>query len=331
LIAGLEDATSGTIRIGDRTVNNVPPKDRDIAMVFQNYALYPHMTVFKNMAFGLKMRRTPKAEIDRKVREIARMLGVERLLDRRPAALSGGERQRVAVGRAIVRKPQVFLFDEPLSNLDAALRVQMRTELKSLHHDLQTTMIYVTHDQEEAMTLGDRIIVMKGGVVQQSGSPLEVYNLPANRFVAGFIGTPAMNFLVGRLEDEGDAMSFASSAGRLPLPAKMAAALKPHCGTSVVLGIRSEHLRLDGGGSGLVEEAEPDRPGRRAALADVLVRVVEPLGDSINVHLLTSADDALVARVPPNVAVSPERKVKVLVDMPHVHIFSADEDGKRLA
>src|SRR3989304_3391716 len=200
LIAGLEELTTGTIRIGDRVVNRVAPKDRDVAMVFQNYALYPHMTVYKNMAFGLKMRRVPRKDILRKVGEVAGKLGLTHLLERKPASLSGGECQRVAVGRAIGRKPQGFLFDEPLSNLDAGLRTQMRTELKDLHRELRTTVVYVTHDQEEAMTLGDRLVVLKEGVVQQCGTPLEVYNRPANRFVAGFIGTPPMNFFDGRLE-----------------------------------------------------------------------------------------------------------------------------------
>src|SRR3989304_1842028 len=214
LIAGLEELTAGAIRIGDREVNNVPPKDRDVAMVFQNYALYPHMTVFKNMAFGLKMRRVPNAEIIRMVGETAAKLGLTHLLDRKPSALSGGERQRVAVGRAIARKPQVFLFDEPLSNLDAKLRIQMRTELKDLHRELRTTVVYVTHDQEEAMTLGDRMAVLREGVIQQCGPPLEVYNRPANRFVAGFVGTPLMNFFEGRLECNGDAVCFIARVGR---------------------------------------------------------------------------------------------------------------------
>ncbi len=330
LIAGLEDATKGTIRIGGRTVNNVPPKDRDIAMVFQNYALYPHMTVFKNMAFGLKMRRTPRAEIQRKVRETALMLGLDHLLDRKPAALSGGERQRVAVGRAIVRKPRVFLFDEPLSNLDAQLRVQMRTELKSLHRKLATTMVYVTHDQEEAMTLGDRIVVMKRGVVEQCGAPLEVYNRPATRFVAGFIGTPTMNFLDGRLESNREAMFFASATSRLPLVPEAAGALTPYCGQSVVLGIRPEHLRLDWTGPAVTAERSSDRQSTWAALGDAAVRVVEPLGDSINVHLAAAADQSLVARVAPTAAVSPERRTRVFVDTSHIHIFSAGENGKRL-
>src|SRR5258706_3572549 len=208
MIAGLEEITGGTIRIGERIVNQVPPKDRDIAMVFQNYALYPHMTVYKNMAFGLKLRKMPKAQIDLRVNEAARILDIEHLLDRKPRALSGGQRQRVAVGRAIVREPAAFLFDEPLSNLDAKLRVTTRAELKRLHHRLKTTTIYVTHDQEEAMTLGDRIVVMKEGKIQQADTPLRTYNHPVNRFVAGFIGMPPMNFFDGQIRENSGQMVF---------------------------------------------------------------------------------------------------------------------------
>ena len=200
MIAGLEEVTSGEVFIDDKLVNDVPPKDRDIAMVFQNYALYPHMSVYENMAFGLKLRKFPKKEIDERVREAAAILGIEEYLDRKPKALSGGQRQRVAVGRAIVRKPKVFLFDEPLSNLDAKLRVQMRTEISKLHHRLGATMIYVTHDQTEAMTMGDKIVLMKDGFVQQIDAPLDIYARPNNKFVAGFIGSPAMNFLDGSIE-----------------------------------------------------------------------------------------------------------------------------------
>jgi multiple sugar transport system ATP-binding protein len=203
MVAGLEEITSGTIKIGERVVNDVPPKDRDIAMVFQNYALYPHMTVYDNMAFGLKIRKFPKKEINERVHEAAGILDIEELLDRKPKALSGGQRQRVAVGRAIVRKPKVFLFDEPLSNLDAKLRVQMRAEISALHHRLQATMIYVTHDQTEAMTMGDRIVVLKDGLIQQIGTPLGLYNKPINRFVAGFIGSPQMNIMKSTIKEAG--------------------------------------------------------------------------------------------------------------------------------
>src|SRR5437870_8088284 len=217
MVAGLESITSGRILIDDKIINELPPMDRDIAMVFQNYALYPHMSVYDNMAFGLKMRKFDRADIARRVQEAAEILGIQELLKRKPRQLSGGQRQRVALGRAIVRHPQVFLFDEPLSNLDANLRVQMRTEISRLHNQLETTMIYVTHDQIEAMSMGDRIVVMKEGIVQQIDTPLSIYNEPANRFVAGFIGSPTMNFFEGRLTDTGG-ITFASAEGNLSLP-----------------------------------------------------------------------------------------------------------------
>ena len=222
MVAGLEEISDGTISIGDTVVNDVPPKDRDIAMVFQNYALYPHMDVYNNMAFGLKLRKFPKAEIDRRVKEAAKLLGIENLLDRKPKALSGGQRQRVAVGRAIVREPKVFLMDEPLSNLDAKLRVQMRAELSKLDNRLQTTIIYVTHDQTEAMTMGDRIVVMKDGFIQQVGAPLEIYNNPNNIFVAGFIGSPAMNFLDATLRKQGDKYVIDTKGFKVEIPAEKA-------------------------------------------------------------------------------------------------------------
>ncbi|MDI6870658.1 MAG: sn-glycerol-3-phosphate ABC transporter ATP-binding protein UgpC [Bacillota bacterium] len=244
MVAGLEEITEGEIYIGDRLVNDVPPKDRDIAMVFQNYALYPHMNVYENMAFALKLRKFPKAEIDRRVREAARLLGIEDLLQRKPKALSGGQRQRVAVGRAIVREPKVFLMDEPLSNLDAKLRVQMRAELSKLHNRLQTTVIYVTHDQTEAMTMGDRIVVMKDGKVQQEGAPLEVYERPANMFVAGFIGSPAMNFFRAHLDRAAGELYVDFGSFRLPLPKEMPAweRCREYVGREVVLGLRPEDI-----------------------------------------------------------------------------------------
>src|SRR5690554_686499 len=245
MVAGLEDVTEGNIYIGDRLVNDVPPKDRDIAMVFQNYALYPHMDVYNNMAFGLKLRKFPKSEIDRRVKEAARMLGIENLLDRKPKQLSGGQRQRVAVGRAIVREPKVFLMDEPLSNLDAKLRVQMRAELSKLHRRLEATVIYVTHDQTEAMTMGDRIVVMKDGFIQQVGAPLEVYEKPVNVFVAGFIGSPAMNFMEGVLRRDGETYFIDAKTFKLPIPAEKAASIKnlgKYVDKQVVLGIRPEDI-----------------------------------------------------------------------------------------
>src|SRR5882724_9452911 len=244
MVAGLEDITSGEIYIGDQLVNNLPPKKRDIAIVFQNYALYPHMTVYDNMAFGLKMRKFPKADIEKRVGEAAILLGIPDLLKRKPRQLSGGQRQRVAVGRAIVRHPQVFLFDEPLSNLDAKLRAQMRGELKRLHERLETTAIYVTHDQVEAMTLGDRVVVMKDGTVQQVGEPLEVYSRPANKFVAGFIGSPSMNFIPVTLTDGSGALFAEASGIKIKVPPQMAQSLMPYKGQSVTLGIRPEDLRV---------------------------------------------------------------------------------------
>ncbi|GAB4186414.1 MAG: sn-glycerol-3-phosphate ABC transporter ATP-binding protein UgpC [Phycisphaeraceae bacterium] len=277
MVAGLEEISEGTIRIGDRIVNDVPPKDRDIAMVFQNYALYPHMTVYKNMAFGLKLRKVPKAEIDQKVRHAAEILGITHLLDRKPKALSGGQRQRVAVGRAIVRNPACFLFDEPLSNLDAKLRVETRAELKRLHHRLQTTTIYVTHDQEEAMTLGDRVVVMSEGLIQQCDTPLNVYNHPVNRFVASFVGTPPMNFLDGRLVGQGNDLTFEGAGIRVKLTPEQAQLCQGKVGQEVVIGIRPEamHLRpIDGAN-------DEDQA------IDVTIGVVEPLGSTMDLYTQT--------------------------------------------
>jgi multiple sugar transport system ATP-binding protein len=244
MVAGLEEITSGEISIGERIVNDLPPKDRDIAMVFQNYALYPHMSVYDNMAFGLKMRKFPKAEIAKRVQDAAEILGIQELLKRKPRQLSGGQRQRVAVGRAIVRHPQVFLFDEPLSNLDAKLRVQMRVELKRLHERLETTAIYVTHDQVEAMTLGSRVVVMKDGWVQQVGEPMEIYSRPQNKFVAGFIGSPAMNFVPATITEQNGTLYAEASGLKVKVPADRAARLAAYKGQSVALGIRPEDLRV---------------------------------------------------------------------------------------
>jgi multiple sugar transport system ATP-binding protein len=289
------------------------------------------MTVFANMAFGLKMRRVAKDDIRRKVREVAAMLDIEDLFDRKPAALSGGERQRVALGRAIVRKPKVFLFDEPLSNLDARLRVHMRTEIKNLHRKLETTILYVTHDQEEAMTLADRLVIMDNGVVQQCGAPLEVYNRPANRFVAGFVGTPPMNFLEGRIEGNGGASFVAGDIVRMTLPLELVGALTPHLGRPAVLGVRPEHLTLDGPPTQVTGTDRPNQPTAKGASIQSSVTVVEPLGDSVNVHLILPDGKPLVARVSPTVSVSPGDKVKVTVDVSRVHLFAADETGRRIA
>src|SRR5262250_3633699 len=244
MVAGLEEITAGEIAIGDRVVNDLPPKDRDIAMVFQNYALYPHMSVYDNMAFGLKMRKFPKPEIAKRVQDAAEILGIHDLLKRKPRQLSGGQRQRVAVGRAIVRHPQVFLFDEPLSNLDAKLRVQMRVELKKLHNRLNTTAVYVTHDQVEAMTLGDRVVVMRGGLVQQVGEPLELYNTPVNRFVAGFIGSPAMNFASVHVTNGTSGLRAGNTGLAIDVPAEISSRLAPYAGRDVIMGVRPEDLEV---------------------------------------------------------------------------------------
>jgi len=315
MIAGLEEATEGIIRIGERTVNDVAPKDRDIAMVFQNYALYPHMSVYKNMAFGLKMRRVAKSDIKRKVQEAAQMLGIEHLLKRKPKELSGGERQRVAVGRAIVRQPQAFLFDEPLSNLDARLRVFMRAELKKLHRQLQTTTIYVTHDQEEAMTLGDRIAVMRDGAVQQYAPPLDIYRRPANQFVAGFVGTPPMNFLPGRLVADGDARFLDVGIGRIRLPDRLAHVR----GTDFVLGIRPEDLSF-------AESMAGEEAGAERSLA-VRCRVIELLGADKDVYLESDAGTQMVARVSANVEIQENSQTRVYLDTDRLHLFEPGATG----
>jgi multiple sugar transport system ATP-binding protein len=286
MVAGLEDISEGELLIDGKLMNDVPPKDRDIAMVFQNYALYPHMTVYDNMAFGLKIRKFPKAEIETRVREAARILDIEMLLDRKPKALSGGQRQRVAVGRAIVRHPKVFLFDEPLSNLDAKLRVQMRAEISALHNRLQATMIYVTHDQVEAMTMGDKIVVMKDGLIQQIGDPLYLYNNPVNRFVAGFIGSPAMNFMNVKIKEEGGQLIADEGNFKLALSGKNSNLVKSYVGKDITMGIRPEDLIF-------VEKDE--------ALATIktTIEIVEPLGAEIILYVNTKSH-TLIARVPPH-------------------------------
>jgi multiple sugar transport system ATP-binding protein len=284
MIAGLEDITEGELLIDDEKMNDVPPKDRNIAMVFQNYALYPHMSVYENMAFGLKIKKIPKADIDKRVHEAARILDIEKFLDRKPRALSGGQRQRVAVGRAIVRHPKVFLFDEPLSNLDAKLRVQMRAELSDLHLRLDATMIYVTHDQVEAMTMADKIVVMKDGKVQQIGNPLHLYNHPANKFVAGFIGSPPMNFLSLKVADKGGVVLLGSGFELRP-PAAHGGALQKYLDRDVFFGIRPENL------------VYTQTPGDNNIPAKI--NVVEPLGADIHLWL-SAGDQPLVARTEPN-------------------------------
>ncbi|HEY3235545.1 MAG TPA: sn-glycerol-3-phosphate ABC transporter ATP-binding protein UgpC, partial [Polyangiaceae bacterium] len=312
MIAGLEDISEGTISIGSRVVNDLAPKDRDIAMVFQNYALYPHMTVYENMAFGLKLRRFKKPEIEQRVRKAAQLLNIEPLLDRKPKALSGGQRQRVAVGRAIVREPAAFLFDEPLSNLDAKLRVETRAELKRLHKRLQTTTIYVTHDQEEAMTLGDRIVVMSNGLVQQVDSPLAIYERPLNRFVAGFLGTPPMNFFLGRLISEQGQLCFDGAGLKVPLPERQSKRVERHAGTEVVLGVRPEN----------VYHATESVPG--AQTLELGVDVVEPLGNMMDLYLSTSTGDRLVARVKA-AELDGSKRLALQLETPKIHLFDPDE------
>jgi multiple sugar transport system ATP-binding protein len=356
MVAGLEEISGGTIRIGERVVNDVPPKDRDIAMVFQNYALYPHMSVYKNMAFGLKLRGMPRAEIHQRVTDAAKVLDIEHLLERKPKALSGGQRQRVAVGRAIVREPAAFLFDEPLSNLDAKLRVTTRAELKRLHHRLKTTTIYVTHDQEEAMTLGDRIVVMKDGLIQQSDTPLKTYQHPTNRFVAGFIGMPPMNFFDGAIKmidgkmvfEEGKLvnarpvgkaaqvakngkeetdepivlvgeLTLPGNGFRIPVPAHLKDLLADRIGKHVVLGIRPEHLHL-----------QPGSAEQSAPIA-VKLNVIEPLGNDMDVYMQTSLHDHVVGRVEAQTGLAMNTSATVYVDGKRIHFFEPGETGMNLS
>ncbi|MBN9235459.1 MULTISPECIES: ABC transporter ATP-binding protein [Phyllobacteriaceae] len=306
MIAGLEGISSGDIAIGGRIVNDVAPKNRDIAMVFQSYALYPHMTVEANMGFSLQLAKAPKEQIDRRVRDAAQILGLEKLLDRHPRHLSGGQRQRVAMGRAIVRQPQVFLFDEPLSNLDAKLRVQMRSEIKQLHQRLKTTTVYVTHDQIEAMTMADRIVVMHDGVVEQIGSPLELYDCPVNLFVAGFIGSPGMNLIRGRIGTSEQLEFIGNGGARLSLPS----GLKVSRGAEVVLGIRPEHLKLAEHGT----QAE--------------VMVVEPTGSETQLFARMGSDD-VVCTLRERIDVAPGDLLALLPDPDKLHLFDA-ETGLRL-
>jgi multiple sugar transport system ATP-binding protein len=318
MVAGLEEISGGQVSIDGRVVNDVLPKDRDIAMVFQNYALYPHMSVYENMAFGLKLRKMPKDEIDRRVREAAAMLGLESYLDRKPKALSGGQRQRVAVGRAIVRKPKVFLFDEPLSNLDAKMRVSTRTEISKLHERLDATMIYVTHDQVEAMTMGDRICVMKDGRIMQVAAPLELYNHPKNMFVAGFIGSPPMNFFRGQVRARGDQIEFVEDtpAGASPivviLSATLASKVRARLDQKIVLGVRPEDIRLVDGGE------------ERTAVA-ATVEIAEPMGAETYLYLRSKAT-SFIARVGPSAVPAGGVTVRVTFDSAKLQLFDAETE-----
>jgi len=316
MIAGLEEISDGELYIEDRLVNEVAPKDRDIAMVFQNYALYPHMTVFENMAFGLKLRKTPKAEIKRRVHEAADILDIEHLLDRKPKALSGGQRQRVALGRAIVREPKVFLMDEPLSNLDAKLRVQMRTEICKLHQKLQTTFIYVTHDQTEALTMGSRIVVMKDGFIQQVDSPQKLYDNPCNMFVAGFIGSPQMNFVSAVVDKDDSGTSIKFGGHSIKLPEGKAAAIPPaYIGKEVTMGIRPENLH--------------DEESYLSAMPDCVIEtkvdVTEMMGAETYLYLRV-ADKPFTARVNPRTTAKAGDTIKIALDANKIHLFDTDTE-----
>ena len=317
MIAGLEEISSGELKIGDRVVNDVEPKDRDIAMVFQNYALYPHMTVYDNMAFGLKLRKVPKDEIDKMVREAAKILDLEALLDRKPKALSGGQRQRVAMGRAIVRSPKVFLMDEPLSNLDAKLRGQMRIEISKLHQRLEATIIYVTHDQTEAMTMGDRIVVMKDGIIQQVDTPQNLYDMPCNMFVAGFIGSPQMNFLDGTLIKKGDQYGIDLGGDIIPLPKEKTAdgKLDAYVGKKIKMGIRPEDI-----------DDEPEFMAKHTdCQLDAQVDVSEMMGAEIYLYLEYKGNK-MTARVAPTSKARNGDTVRVAFDPHKVHVFDVETE-----
>ncbi|KUO95444.1 ABC transporter ATP-binding protein [Ferroacidibacillus organovorans] len=317
MIAGLEEISDGDLMIGQRRMNDVAPKDRDIAMVFQNYALYPHMTVYQNMAFGLKLRRFPKAEIDKRVRDAAQILDITHLLTRKPKALSGGQRQRVALGRAIVREPQAFLMDEPLSNLDAKLRVAMRTEISKLHKRLQTTFIYVTHDQTEAMTMGDRIVVMKDGFIQQVATPQEIYNHPRNLFVAGFIGSPSMNFINGRVEEQNGKLLFVATGLSLEIPEGRHEAVRAAgaVGKEMVLGIRPEHIHDEP----VYMETYP------GGVFEAVIEVVEHMGSEMYLMMDLSGQQ-VTGRIVARSDVHASEKVKLAMDMSKIHMFDKETE-----
>ena len=315
LLAGLEEIDSGEIKISDRVVNDVAPKDRDIAMVFQSYALYPHMSVYDNMAFGLKLRKTPKPEIDQRVKDAAEILGIEMLLDRKPRQLSGGQRQRVALGRAIVRNPQVFLMDEPLSNLDAKLRVQTRAEISKLHQSLQTTFIYVTHDQTEAMTMGTRIAVMKDGILKQVDTPQKLYDHPDNMFVAGFIGSPAMNFFETKLSGTAEEMYVEGPGFKLRVPPDKTKVLTGHLGKEVVFGIRPEDIH----------DRDFAPPGIIAEPVATMVDVTELMGSEVYVYLLSDSK-SFIGRFDPRTSARVGKEIDAAFDMGNVHFFDRSSE-----
>lgn len=312
MVAGLEEITDGELYIDEKLMNDVAPKDRDIAMVFQNYALYPHMTVYDNMAFGLKIRKYPKAEIEARVHEAAQILDIEELLDRKPKALSGGQRQRVAVGRAIVRKPKVFLFDEPLSNLDAKLRVQMRAEISGLHNRLQATMVYVTHDQVEAMTMGDRIVVLKDGFIQQIGTPLGLYNRPVNRFVAGFIGSPPMNIMQAAVKEDGGRVYIDEGDFQVVIKGKYEEHIRPYVGKNILFGVRPEDI---------IYTQKPAKENNIPAK----IEVIEPLGAEIHLYVSTSKHQ-MIARVLPSYEFKIGDVINFAPDYEKIHFFDMESE-----
>ncbi|BDU49439.1 ABC transporter ATP-binding protein [Haliovirga abyssi] len=315
MIAGLEEITGGTVAIGDIIVNELPPKDRGIAMVFQNYALYPHMNVYDNMAFGLKLAKTPKEEIDKRVKDAAEILGITDLLDRKPKEMSGGQRQRVAVGRAIVRDPEVFLFDEPLSNLDAQLRVHMRVEITKLHKRLGTTMIYVTHDQVEAMTMGDRICVMELGVIKQVDTPLNLYNKPENKFVAGFIGSPSMNIVEAKLEKDGDTTYAVTEHMKLRLPKEKADKVQSHIGKEIWFGIRPEHIG-----------SHETHPNEKDNYVNSEIYVVEQMGNEVFVYFTPGKNQYIARLGSEGVTVKSGEKYEIWFDTSKCHIFDKETE-----
>ena len=318
MIAGLEEMTSGNIYIGDSLANDVPPRDRDVAMVFQNYALYPHMNAYHNMAFALKMRNVSRAEIKKRIKETAKLLGIEHLLRRKPEALSGGQRQRVALGRAIVRSPRVFLFDEPLSNLDAGLRLTTRAELKSLHQRFGTTTIYVTHDQAEAMSLGERICVVRDGEIQQTAGPMEVYEQPVNRFVAGFLGTPPMNFFAGGLKLKNDSAYFAIGNDALRLPECLRTLLRDYYSKQMVLGVRPENI------------SPQQFPGQSDNAISATVNFIEPVGNRTDIYLTHPTGQKFIAGIDPHTKLQASDAVKMYIDPERIHIFEPGETGRNM-
>jgi len=318
-VAGLEEVTGGKIYIGDQMVNDLPPKDRNIAMVFQDYALYPHMSVYHNMGFGLKLRKYSKTEIAQRVKEAADILGIEELLHRKPRELSGGQRQRVAVGRAIVRKPSVFLFDEPLSNLDAKLRVQMRAELSKLHQTLGTTIIYVTHDQVEAMTMGTKIVIMKDGEIQQVGTPMEVYEYPVNLFVAGFMGSPGMNFIPTKIISKDSGLYVGAESFDLLIPSQKEKHLQGKINEEVIFGIRPENI----------QEKSFAEKSIQGSTIKAVVDVVEPLGSEVQLNV-TFGEHAIVARIDPRTQVRINEEIELVLNMDKIHIFEKEPPNLRV-